>query len=300
MTDPIVHTPFIPNTEGVFMIPAELYHDHKRAPEISRSLVVEMLSTCPENVKAVIDGKVKKNISKAMTAGTLVDLALLEPDKFKEGVSHWVLPEDLNLTTTEGRQWKMDHPDLPAIRAANDSPDVASAEDIKGMIESVMRHKIMRRVVEESNKQESFFCHHPDTGLLRKCRMDMRLADNSNRMTIVDLKSTGRGGTSMHKFSSHCAKMNYHVQDSFYTDICHDLIGEQPYFVFCVVERKPPYLVRMFQIHRSGKTAGRDDYKRALERYAQCKATGSWPAYPEQIEEVMLPRWATVPFEPTN
>lgn len=296
----IQHTPFIPNTEGVFMIPAEVYHNHQMAPEISRSLVVEMITSCPENVKAIIDGRVKKKITKAMQSGTLIDLALLEPDKFREGVSHWVVPEGLNLMTKEGRQWKTDHPGLPALKSVSDSPIEASAEDVRGMIESIMRHKLMRRVVEESQKQESFFCYHGSSGILRKCRLDMRTADNENRMTIVDLKSTGLGGTALGKFSHHAAHMNYHVQDAFYSDVCRDLTGEDPYFVFCVVERKPPYLVRMFQIHQSGKDAAREEYNKALDRYAKCKADGQWPAYPEKVEVVELPRWRIQPPEPVE
>lgn len=292
---PISHTAFIPNTEGIFEIPSSIYHNHKEAPEISRSLVVEMVDTCPEAVKAVIDGRRKKKITPAMISGTLIDLALLEPDKFREGLSHWIMPEGLDLRTKDGKAWKEDHPNLPALRLKTDDPGEASAEDIQGMIESVMRHKIMRRIVERSVKQESAFCFDPDTGLLRKCRPDARLVDNSGKLTLADLKSTFLGGTSKHTFSSHCARMGYFIQDPFYSDVYKDLTGEEPYFIFGVVERKPPYLVRVFQIHSKGKQAGRDQYKRALEQYAECKATGIWPSYPEEIVQIELPRWAVEP-----
>lgn len=292
MSDIIIHSDFQPNTEGVFMIPANVYHNHAMAPEVSRSLVVEMISSCPENVKAIIDGRVQKKVTKEMQSGTLIDLALLEPDKFKEGVSHWIMPEGLNLTTTEGRQWKKDHPGLPALKASTDSPNEASAKDVQGMIEAVMKHKIARRIVESSVKQESAFCYHPDSGILRKCRPDTRLVDNSGRLTLADLKTTFRGGASIDSLQKHCARMAYFVQAPFYADIYRDLIGEEPYFIFFVVERKPPYLVRVFNIDDKGIAAGREMYQRALDDFAKCKSSGDWPPYPEKIVTITMPRWA--------
>lgn len=287
----ITHTPFIPNTEGVFMIPAELYHNHTMAPEVSRSLVVEMVNNCPFVVKSIIDGRIPKKVTKAMDSGTLVDKALLEPDSFREGLSHWILPEGLDLRSKDGLAWKKDHPDLPALKLRTDAPGEASAEDIAGMIESVMAHSKMRYAVERSVKQESAFCFHPDTGLLRKCRPDMRLSDH-NGITLPDLKSTMPGGTSKHRWSSHCADMHYNIQQAFYSDIYRDLLGCEPFFLFFVVERKYPYLCRIFQIDEADKEAGRKQYQKALERYAECKASGVWPKHSEDIEIVQLPKWS--------
>lgn len=286
----ITHTPFIPNTEGFFSIPAELYHDHKLAPEISRSLVVDMGDNCPFVVKEMIDGRIPKKITKAMDSGTLVDLALLEPDRFREGVSHWVLPEGLDLRTKDGVAWRKDHPDLPVLKFRTDAAGEASVSDIAGMIESIMAHRKMRYAVENSVKQESAFCFHPDTGLLRKCRPDMRVIDRSG-LTLLDLKSTMPGGTNERDWPSHCANMRYFIQSEFYSDIYRDLIGEEPFFEFCVVERKYPYLTNIFQIHEDDREEGRKRYRIALERYAECKASGIWPKHSEEIKIVRLPRW---------
>jgi exodeoxyribonuclease VIII len=293
----ITHTEFKPNTEGIFNITSSLYHNHKEAPEISRSLVVEIATRTPAHVRAMLDGAAKREPTKAMISGTLTDMALLEPDKFGEGISHWIRPEGLDLRTKEGKSWMADHPGLPAIYLETDSPNEASVMDIRGMIESVMKHGLARRIVEGFTKQESAFCFHPDTGLLRKCRPDTRGSDNSGRLTIADMKTTFYGGTADGVFSKHCASMAYHVQHAFYSDIYRDLLGEDPFFIFFVVERKPPYAVRMFQIHDEGVMAGREQYKRGLESYARCKASGEWPAYPEIIETIKLPKWALIANE---
>jgi len=251
------------------------------------------LRTSPAHVKALIDGALTpKKVTKAMEIGLLFDKALLEPDLFKEGHSHWVRPEAIaNLNSKDGRKWTKDHPgDLPVLK-------FQESADIQGMIESVMRHKLARRIIEESSKQESAFCKDPDTGLLRKCRTDARLIENSGRMLIADLKSTFFGCAAPEVWSVHCARMNYHIQDTFYSGIHRDLAGEDPFFVFLVVERRPPYAVRIFEIHEEGRSRAREKCSRALAKFQECKAKGEWPSYPETIERIRLPRWELTPQE---
>lgn len=276
---------FKTGAEGLYSIEDTLYHNHKLAPDISRGLVVEMITKSPEHVKAIIDGRTKKKITPAMQLGTLMDKALLEPDRFDEGISHWVKPEGMKFTTKEGKVWKEERDNgLPFI-------STEEQDDIDGMIESVMRHRLGRVIVENSVKQESAFCIHPDTGLLRKCRPDTRMLDNDSQLTITDLKTTFVGGGVPSVWSAHCARMGYHYQDAFYTDIYKDLVGERPYFLFMVVERKPPYAVRVFQIHSDGVAVARERYKVALENFQKCKSSGVWPGYSDQIETIRLPNW---------
>ena len=197
----------------------------------------------------------------------------------------------MKLSTKEGIAWKKDHPDLPYLPASSDAASVVSEEDIKGMIESVMHHKIAKAIVEQSVKQESGFAFDPDTGLLRKVRPDSRLIDKHSRLVLADVKSTFRGGASKGIWQKHCARMSYHVQDSFYSDVYRDLVGEMPFFLFIVVERKPPYAVRIFQLDPEGKRHARDKYKAALQAFRKCQETGIWPAFDEEIQTVSLPSW---------
>lgn len=293
---------FSPNIEGLYALPDSVYHNYQKSPAVSRSLLVEVISTSPAHAKAMRDESATF-VTPAMTSGTLMDKALLEPDKFKEGVSHWVKPAGMKLSTKEGIQWKKDHPGvddggLPYLPAESDAPDTASVADIKGMIESVMDHPIGRRAVETSVKQESAFCYDVTTGLLRKCRPDMRLYDNSGRMVLVDLKTTSHGGGASSVWSGHCARMSYHVQDAFYTDIYQDLLGSDPMFIFMVVERKKPYAVRLFQIEATGKQVGREKYQRAMSILKTCEDSGHWPSYSSAIEVIRLPRWETQAVDP--
>lgn len=305
--DPIVTLPasvFVPYTEGIFRLPEEIYHSPVKAPAISRGLVVELLRNSPAHAKAMIDGLTKKTVTKAMSSGTLVDKALLEPERFQEGLSHWVKPEGMKLNTKEGLAWKKDHPGpgepggLPQVPMDTDSAAEAGINDIKEMVESVMRHTTARAIVEQSTKQESAFCFDGDTGLLRKCRSDARMVDDDSRLVIADLKGTFPGGSVPSAWSVQCARMGYHIQDAFYSDIYRDLTGEKVWFLFIVVERKPPYAVQVFQIDNDGRHHAREKYKRALEDFRKCKETGIWPANNGRIHIIRLPRWELSPADP--
>jgi len=289
---------FEPGAEGTFALPASIYHSQVMAPGISRTLVVELLQLSPAHAKTLLDGTYHKRETPAMVGGTMVDLALLEPDKFQEGLSHWVVPSGMNLATKEGIAWKKDHPGLPRIRATSDAENTVSVENIHGMIESLMKSPKVRRIIEQGTKQESAFALDPETGLMRKVRSDVRLVDNQSRLVITDLKSTFRGGTSSEAWRKHCARMAYHIQDSFYSHVYQSLTGEMPFFLFIAVERKPPYAVRLFQLDPEGKECGRTRCQIAMYQFRQCIDSGLWPAFNDDIETISLPKWELAAPDP--
>lgn len=291
--------------EGMFDIPMSLYHNHKEAPEINRGILMELISKTPQHANSMVVGSsTKKKASASMISGQMVDMALLEPDQFKDGVSHYVRPEGMKLTTKDGIQWKKDHPlDIPLIYAASDKQDEASLEDINAMIASVMKHKVAKKIVERSVKQESAFSYDKETGLMRKCRPDAKLSENSGRLCIGDLKSTEPGGTTEDKFSKKIVQFGYFIQCPYTMDIYKDLSnGEQPFFLFFVVERKPPYTVRVFQLDAIGMEIGRNEIRRSLDTFAKCKAENKWPDWQDEdgIKIISLPRWKIIQSDNIN
>lgn len=289
---------FEPGVEGTFAIPSAIYNDPIRAPGIRRGIVVELLQMSPAHAHSIITGSFKPKVTKAMTGGTMVDMALLEPDLFREGLSHWVIPPGMKLSTKDGIAWKKDHPNLPYIPASSQASDVVSVENIHGMITSLMSSPKVRRIVESSVKQESAFSIDPATGLLRKVRPDARLVDNSSRLVITDLKSIFRGGTTTAAWRNHCARMAYHIQDAYYSKVYKDLTGEMPFFIFVAVERKPPYAFRLFQINSEGKEVGRKRCEYAMDTFRKCMDTGIWPSFNDEIETISLPKWEIAAPEP--
>lgn len=289
---------FSPGVEGTFALPDTVYHDPEKAPGVSRTVIVELLQKSASHAQTLIEGTHAKTLTKAMVGGTLFDRALLEPELFIEGVTHWVIPASIDkLTTSEGRAWRKEHPDLPAIPVDSDVGTVVSLNDIKGMKASVMAHPIGRVIVEQGTKQESAFCKDLNTGLMRKVRPDARIYDADTKIVLADVKCTFRGGASGAAWAKHCARMAYYIQDPYYSDVYADLY-EKPYFLFLVVERKPPYAVSVFQIDEEGRQAGRRRYRLALEQIRRCQETGVWPGYDQKIRLISLPRWELAAPEP--
>lgn len=64
-------------------------------------------------------------------------------------------------------------------------------------------------------------------------------------------------------------------------------------FVFLVVERAAPWLVSRYEIAHGSEVynAGREQYIRDLETYAECKESGVWPGYQEGFQAMELPGW---------
>ena len=97
MSDDTITLPaYMPGDEGIFAgVPASIYHNQLKAPGISRSLIVELLSMTAAHAHSVIEGLHTKVETAAMSSGTVFDKMLLEPDTF---ASRFVLK--LPLTTT--------------------------------------------------------------------------------------------------------------------------------------------------------------------------------------------------------
>jgi len=63
-------------------------------------------------------------------------------------------------------------------------------------------------------------------------------------------------------------------------------------FVFIVVESESPYAAKLYRIDDESTDIGRAQYRDALDQYAACRKTNTWPAYPcNEIEEIGLPQW---------
>lgn len=144
----------------------------------------------------------------------------------------------------------------------------------------------------DGDVEQSFFWIDPDTGVWRRARHDKTLRDRSGRRLIVDLKTCAAADTRAVEKS--IANYGYHQQDPWYRDAAIALgLDDDPGFVFVFVEKEPPHLVHVVQLHPDDVAAGRARNRRALELYARCTADGVWPGHPTDITEISLPTWAT-------
>lgn len=127
----------------------------------------------------------------------------------------------------------------------------------------------------------------PETGLLCRCRPDLYRPDLG---LILDLKTT----TNAHptKFARSVIDYGYHAQEAFYTDGWRALGQPVDGFAFIVVEKTDPFAFAIYELPPSIVEEGRARIRQALETYAECKRTDTWPGYGSGVQELSFPRWA--------
>lgn len=279
MTESLTTTtppPFTPNTEGIFEMPDAAY---RAAPGVSQSSLKVMIEKSPLHFKWELEHP--EPPTEAQIIGNLVDHAVLEPWKIKIGESHWIRPEGMSFRTNEGKAWRDEHSDLPIISEKD-------AANITGMIKGVAAHPIARRIIADGQSGMSMFCHHAwdDYKTLRKGRTDKMAKDRWGHHIIGDLKTTE--DASPQAFSKSASKYFYHVQNAYYFDLYRDIIGEEPIFVFIVIEKNPPYDCVLYRLTDEDVHTGRIRYFEALKRHGECKESGIWPGYSQDIQRLKL------------
>lgn len=107
---------------------------------------------------------------------------------------------------------------------------------------------------------------------------------------LVDYKTTG--DASPEAFRRSLANFGYHMQAEWYADAWEAAYGQRPEFVFVAQEKTPPYAVAVYQVDALALEIAAAQNTRARHIYAECQATGTWPAYSTAPTILTLPAWA--------
>jgi exodeoxyribonuclease VIII len=166
---------------------------------------------------------------------------------------------------------------------------VLTAEEwgqLHAMRDAVMAHPKAAALLSKKGKAEqSVYWRDVVTGVLCRCRPDYLTDDDY----VVDLKSTE--DASQEEFAKSVANYRYHVQHPFYVDGLA-AVGRKPRaFVFIACEKNAPYAVGVYVLDAAAVELGRMQYSRDIAAYAECLASGQYPAYSERIENLALPGW---------
>ena len=205
-----------------------------------------------------------------MRIGTLVHLAVLEPERYLEEIA--VKPGGTDYRTKEGKEWRAKAGDRMII-------DQDDADMLKGISDSVWANDDARSFLEASEKEVSLFLDH-DSGLRLKGRADMLGED-----FIADIKTTECAQRDA--FAKTIINFNYHVQAAMYL-----LLTGKPTFTFVCVEKVPPYAVAVYQLDPRAVDLGRKILNTAIATVALCEETSEWPGYQDGMEFIDLPAWA--------
>ncbi len=262
---------FTPNTEGIFFdLPEDTY---RQAPGINISALKKM-GLSPAHYRAEVDGE-KPEPTPAQVFGTMLHRAALEPFRLAE--SFVVKPDGMTYTTKEGKAWR-----------DSQTKPILSAEQFKavnGCADSISAHPIAQRIILRAKKEVSVFKVHEATGLLLKGRADIVATDENGSTVVADIKTTS--DASPGGFPREMARWGYDQQAAFYSD----LLGAS-FFMFVAVEKESPFAVGLYNLDAESIAIGREKNEKNLALLKSCMDSGLWPAYPQEITTISLPRWA--------
>lgn len=220
--------------------------------------------------------------SRAMTIGSAIHAALLQPDVF---AARYLQLRDVKARTaaeykaackdwTGGGEFVLTGPESDHIAGMRAAVEASShARDLLGG--------------GDGYHEASLFVTDPVTGVLVRVRFD-RLREDGR---IIDLKTTR--DCRADRFARGVAEYRYHVQAALYSDALEWATGEPARaFVLLAIESRLPHAVKAFMLDADAMREGRKAYRADLNRYAECLAANDWPCYDSAPEFIGLPLWA--------
>ncbi len=256
---------------GIYNISNEEYHADNSA--ISKS-GLDLIAKSPAHFKWTQENN--RPPTPAMQKGTLVHLLALEPDQFDS--EYVVMPADIKVK--RGKAWE-------AFRDENIDRSIISASDLTGaqaIVSAVQSNPEAIKILESALAiEESVFAEDPETGILCKCRPDIRIDG-----AIYDLKTTKNAQAKA--FSYSCRSFRYHVQAAFYLDVCRNQGIDVSDFGFIAVDTADmPFQCTVFHaMDDDAMNLGRGEYIENLKTYAECVEADLWPGYPESYDFLSL------------
>jgi hypothetical protein len=186
-------------------------------------------------------------------------------------------------STKAGKEWR-ENQNVPVITTADGA-------NIDGMFGTLKAHPAADSILRSLPKREvAVFAEL--CGLYCKCRLDALGHDDNGNLTIADLKM--RQDARPDVFARDMANEHLDFQAAFYSDLLGRALDLEaaPFWLWIAVEENAPWAVAVYSPEETVMESGRRKYERALALLTMCRQTGRWPAYPENVQNINLPRWA--------
>jgi hypothetical protein len=231
----------------------------------------------------------KKEATAAMLTGTAWHTALFEPENFRKDFVE--VPEGIDRRTKEGKAF------FAEIEASGKTPFKPDEyREILKMAELASKHPVMSMLLAHENCiiENSIFITDEETSLTLKIRPDLAImpCEQFPNGLILDGKTTQ--DAQPESFGRSSWDLQYHMQAAYYADVWQRFWKTEslPPFVFFAQEKSAPYATAMYSVTSKVMDYGRKLYKERLKTIHECKKTGVWPGYGNEIVSLNLPVWA--------
>ena len=173
-------------------------------------------------------------------------------------------------------------------RAAGHVPILRKEADVVDqMADKLAEHRLAMELLSDGRPEVSAYAEDPDTGVMLRCRFDWL-----GTSILVDYKSAASSDPNW--FRRKAPEFGYHQQHAWYLDLARAAGHPAEAFCFIVQMKDPPFLVTVVELVERAAQRGRDLNRRAVDLYARCATTGTWPGYipDDQYASVDIPEWA--------
>lgn len=304
----------------------ELPEEMKHLPRVSASKLTALFDSPRKFHREYVLGK--KKTTPAMVAGSLIHMAILEPERYAATYVEPPKPEQFPgrriLYTTQDLKEELKTLNLPTSAPVKkdlvarllgdprhdqnilvwDNVLLEAQEGGKTMITeadgemvreakaAVLAHPWASQALIGGQFEQLGWIVHDRTKVIITFRMDYYLAEmgRSKIPVVLDLKKV----RSCHpgKFQSMLASENKFIQASVYVDAVKALTGKTPVFAWVGVEGGEPYTCEVYSADVGLLELGRLAYEKTIDRYLECLETNTWPGYSNgEVINVSLPSW---------
>jgi hypothetical protein len=265
------------------------YHSHEGLSSTKlRALLVDVPSTALYRLNNPTE-------SKAMDTGTLLHMALLEPDKFES--QYVVKPEGMTFRSNESKAWRDEH--LQAGRSIVTAEEIAYIKEIHKHVNANPEYEAFRKMKSMGKPEVSLIWDEvvsPEgQGWAWKTKLKARpdwLWEKHG--VIFDLKTTSKKN-----FRKSVEDLHYLLQA--YLQIRgYEVLYKKPCkgFVWVVLEAFPPYNIQYVSIDTTDREPYTSDYwmgKRLFEvsisKWRKCTIENNWPGYGGNVTPLKLSRY---------
>lgn len=266
---------------GVYDMAAEDYHaDPVPGGSLSSSGARKLITTCPAKFRYELDHPAPP--TDAMELGT--------------AAHRLVLGVGADLVEVKAKDWRTKAAKDAAekVRAAGAVPLLTrDYKRVHAMAAALRSHRLAAALLAPApaKTEQTLVWFDAAFGIWRRAMLDRLPSGTARRPLVVDYKTTS--DVSDGGIAKSVARYGYDQQSDFYLDGFRALgLGEDAAFLFVFQETDPPHLTRVCELDDDAMHTGARLNRQAMEIYRDCRESGIWPGYPDEVHLVSLPTWA--------
>jgi exodeoxyribonuclease VIII len=245
---------------------------------VNQTLLKEFMRS-PYHFKLMWNGILKREPTPALGFGHVVHMAVFEPMRFDS--SYAPLDEATDLRTKAGKEARQ------AIIDSGKSPIKPQEYEAALRIrDEAFKHPMLMSMLGDGTTETEWYNQVNDVAC--KGRTDW----HHPSVGILDLKTCE--DASPHEFAKDVWQYKYYIQAGMYT-----LLTGLDRFYFVAAEKKPPYLVVVYQLNEEYLIYGQSKVRDLLTRIKKCFEHNDWPRYEywqdnQNILTLNPPAWAQI------